>query len=52
MGNTLLTFRYNYYEYRGSKDIEDRGLKIGCHESAWLSDLVASYILENSANLV
>ena len=47
MGNTLLTFIDEYYEYGGEEDVEERGLMIGGYELAWLEDLVASYILEN-----
>ena len=47
MGNTLLTFIDKYYEYGGEEDVEERGLTIGGYESAWLADLVTSYILEN-----
>jgi hypothetical protein len=48
MGNTLLTFVDKYYEYGGECEIDDRGLTIGGYESAWLADLVAAFILENS----
>ena len=48
MGATLLTFVDKYYEYDGSCDIEEKGLTIGGYESAWLADLVASYILETT----
>ena len=51
MGNTLLTFRDQYFEYGGDRKIEDRGLTIGGYESAWLADLVASYFFENPCNL-
>ena len=45
MGNTLITFKDRYYEYGGSTNIEERGLTIGGYESAWLADLVASFLL-------
>ena len=45
MGNTLLNFAGKYYEYGGSSNINERGLTIGGYESAWLADLVASYLL-------
>jgi len=51
MGNTLITFKDKYYEYGGSTNIEERGLTIGGYESAWLADLVASFLLENSQDL-
>ena len=51
MGNTLLTFVDKYYEYAGSKSIDERGLTIGGYESAWLADLVASFILDNAKDL-
>ena len=46
MGNTLITFIDEFYEYGGSTEVEDKGLTIGGYESAWLADLVQSYILE------
>jgi hypothetical protein len=48
MGSTFLTFVDKYYEYDGNVDIKDRGLTIGGYESAWLADLVISYIFENT----
>jgi len=48
MGNTLLTFIDQYYEYGGDMEQDDRGLTIGGYESAWLADLVAAYILEKT----
>jgi hypothetical protein len=42
MGNTLLTFVDQYYEYDGECDIRDKGLTIGGYESAWLADLASS----------
>jgi hypothetical protein len=52
MGNTLLTFVDKYYEYDGERNIRDKGLTIGGYESAWLADLVAAFILENTTNLL
>ena len=46
MSNTLLIFLDKYYEYGGSSNPSNRGLTIGGYKSAWLADLVASYILE------
>lgn len=51
MGNTLLNFAGKYYKYGGSNDISGRGIIIGGYESAWLADLVASYLLNNSTEL-
>ena len=48
MKNTLITFVDKYFEYGGDIDGEKRGLTIGGYESAWLADLVASYILKQS----
>ena len=48
MGNTLITFIDRYYEYGGSENINEWGLTVGGYESAWLADLVASYILDNT----
>ena len=48
MGNTLLTFVDKYYKYDGEREIHDKGLTIGGYESAWLSDLVAAFVLENT----
>ena len=42
---------HKYYEYGGDEDVEERGLMIGGYELAWLADLVASYILENTEEL-
>jgi hypothetical protein len=51
MGNTLITFVDKYYEYGGEADVEEKGLTIGGFESAWLADLVASYLLENAVEV-
>lgn len=51
MSNTLITFRDKYYEHGGSCNPTKRGLTIGGYESAWLADLVAVWILDNSENL-
>ena len=51
MGNTLITFIDKYYEYGGSESINERGLTIGGYESAWLADLVVSFILDNTKDL-
>ena len=49
MSYTLLTFEDKYYEYR-EKGIKTKGLAIGGYESAFLADLVASYLLEKLSN--
>ena len=46
MINMLVSFRERFFEY-GWDEIEEKGgLTIEGYESAWLADLVASYILE------
>ena len=47
MSSTLLTFEDKYYEY-GEKGIETKVLAIGGYESAFLADLVASYLSKNA----
>jgi hypothetical protein len=49
MGNTLITFEDKYFEYDGDRDVNDKGLTIGGYESAWLADLIAAFVLENTA---
>ena len=51
MGNALITFIDKYYKYGGLDYKENRGLTIGGYESAWLADLVASYVLDSAINL-
>eukprot|EP00957_Ditylum_brightwellii_P094185 7170697-Ditylum_brightwellii.AAC.1 len=50
MKSTLIRFQDKYYKYKGaagaSADKEGIGLAVGGFESAWLADLVASYLLE------
>eukprot|EP00957_Ditylum_brightwellii_P187620 14286863-Ditylum_brightwellii.AAC.1 len=50
MKSTLFCFRDKYYKYKGaagaSADEEGIGLAIGGFESAWIANLVASYLLE------
>ena len=48
MNSTLITFRGKYYEYSGAGDATDKGLAIGGYESAFLADLVASYLFEKT----
>ena len=45
----LLNFQDKYYEY-GDEGLETKGLAIGGYESAFLADLVASYLLEVTNN--
>jgi hypothetical protein len=51
IGNTLITFEDKYFEYDGDWDVNDKGLTIRGYESAWLADLVAAYVLENTTHL-
>lgn len=46
MKNTLVSFTDKYYEYGRDMDGEKRGLTICGFESAWLTDLVAAYLLK------
>jgi len=46
MGNTLVSFQDQYYEYGGDADQDNRGLTIGGFESGFLSDLLASFLLD------
>ncbi len=48
MNSTLMTFQEKYYEYGGGMEMQDKALTIGGYESAWLADLVAAYVLENT----
>eukprot|EP00957_Ditylum_brightwellii_P128012 9762853-Ditylum_brightwellii.AAC.1 len=54
MKSTLICFRDKYYKCKGaagaSTDKEDIGLAIGDFKSAWLANLVASYLLEMTEN--
>ena len=45
MSSTLISFNGEYYEYRGVER-EEQELAIGGYESAFLADLVASYLFE------
>ena len=47
MSSTLISFGSEYYEYH-DREIEEQGLAIGGYESAFLADLVASYLFEKS----
>eukprot|EP00984_Skeletonema_dohrnii_P023783 scaffold12871_cov72-Skeletonema_dohrnii-CCMP3373.AAC.1 len=50
MANTIITYGGKYYEY-GGEDVDTKGLTIGGYESAFLADLVAAFILENTEDL-
>lgn len=51
MSNMLVSFRDKIFEYGGDKIEDKRGFTIGGYKSAWLVDLVASYILENEEDV-
>ena len=46
MASYLITFDDKYCKYKGEGDNNDRGLAIGRYKSAFLADLVTSYLLE------
>ena len=46
--SSILLFQDKYYEYAGEEDLNKKGLTIGEYESAWLSDTVGAFILENT----
>ena len=47
MGNTLINFQGEYFEYGGSLNTEQRGLAIGGFESTWRLDVVIEFLMEN-----
>ena len=47
MSSTLICFDGEYYEYHGGEKAE-QGLAIGGYESAFLANLVASYLFKKS----
>ena len=47
MRSTLISFDGEYYEYHGG-EIEEQGLAIGGYESAFMADLVSSYLFEKA----
>jgi hypothetical protein len=51
MGNTLLTFVDKYYKYDGKREIQDKGPTIRGYKLAWLTNLVAAFVLENCKDL-
>ena len=48
MNSTLMSFQEKYYEYRGGMEMQDKALTIRGYKSAWLIDLLAAYVLENT----
>ena len=48
MDNTFVTFKDRYWIYGGNLPVEEKGLTIGGYESAFLADLVAAWILEET----
>lgn len=48
MGNTLIYFDGQYFQYDGGHSIEEKGLTIGDYESAWPADLAMSYLLKTA----
>ena len=51
MNSTYLSFNGKYYLYDGDQQPDEKGLTIGGNESAWLSDVVGSYLFQNSQDL-
>ena len=51
MYDTPITFIDKYWEYGGSHCINGRVPTIGCYKSAWLADLITSFILDSTTNL-
>ena len=45
MSSTLISLHWEYYEYHGGER-EEQGLVIGRYKSAFLADLVASYLFK------
>ena len=41
----------NYYKYGESINTNEKGVTIYVYESAWLADLVVSYLLDNSEDV-
>ena len=50
MISNLLNLQENYYEY-GEDSLETKGFSIGGYESAFLEDLVDSFLFEVTNNL-
>ena len=51
MNNTFVSFGGQYWLYYEFLPVEEKGLTIGGYESAFFTDLVAAYILENSQDI-
>ena len=51
MASCLITFNGKYFEYQGKGNNNNKGLAIGGYESAFLADLVASYLLEKTKKI-
>ena len=52
MRSKLLNFQDRFFEYKGNGYKNDIGLAIGGYESAFLADLVASFIFEKTEHLL
>ena len=52
MRSTLLNFQDCFFEYKGNGYKDNIGLAIGGYESAFLADLVASFIFEKTEHLL
>ena len=48
MNACLMQFQDKHYEYKKEQGIKERGSMIEWYTHAWLAELVAAYILENS----
>ena len=51
MSTTFIQFKDQYWLYGGGLTVDKKGLTIGGFELAWLADLVAAYIFQNSEDL-
>ena len=47
MSNQLFGFLNKLYKYRQNNEPDEQPLTVRGYESAWLADLVASFILDN-----
>ena len=50
--SSILTFCGKYYEYDGTEQMREMGLKIGAFESKWLADLAFSFQFEQKRERV
>ena len=48
MNSTLMSFQEKYYKYSRCMEMQDNALTIGGCGSAWLENLVAAYVIENT----